>query len=119
MSFRARAVLNCTRIPRTETSIVHTVLCAGQRPPQLGRSSENSVLKGSVLLHFFTSELCSRSSSCGKRSMSLHGIQEIRNLLNVFANNVFVASNYSRCVVLQLYVSYNSQNVITCLEVVW
>jgi hypothetical protein len=37
--------------------------------------------------------------------MSLQGIQVIRNLLNVFANNVFVASNYSRCVVVKLYVS--------------
>jgi hypothetical protein len=46
------------------------------------------------------------------------GIQKIRNLLNVFANNVFVASNYSRYVVLKLYVSCNSQIVITCLEVV-
>jgi len=51
--------------------------------------------------------------------MSLHGIQEIRNLFYVFANNVFVASNYSRCVLLKLYVSCNSQIVITCLEVVW
>lgn len=51
--------------------------------------------------------------------MSLHGIQEIHNLLNVFANNVFVASKYSRCVVLKLYVSCNSQIVIVCLEVVW
>lgn len=50
--------------------------------------------------------------------MSFHGIQEIPNLLNVFANSVFVASNYSRCVVLKLYVSCNSQIVITCLEVV-
>jgi len=49
--------------------------------------------------------------------MSLHGIQEIRNLLNVFANNVSVAPNYSRCV--KLYVSCNFQIVITCLEVVW
>jgi len=51
--------------------------------------------------------------------MSLRGIQEIRNLLNVFANYVFVPSNYSCCVVLKLYVSCNSQIVITCLEVVW
>jgi len=50
---------------------------------------------------------------------SCRGIQEFRNLLNVFGNNVFVASNYSRYVVLKLYVSCNSQIVITCLEVVW
>jgi hypothetical protein len=118
MSFRARAFLNCTRIPRTEPSYI-VVLCAGQRPPQLGRSSENSFLKGSVLPHVFTSEFCRRSSSWGKRSMSLHRIQEIRNLVNVFTNNVFVAPNCSRCVVLKLYVSCNSQIVITCLEVVW
>jgi len=50
--------------------------------------------------------------------MSLRGIQEIRNLLNVFANNVFVATNYSRCVVLKLHAICNSQ-IITRLEAVW
>jgi len=97
MSFRARAVLNCTRIPRSEPSYIQSCVQVNVLHSWIG-VPKTQFLKVAFYCTFLQVFYC-RSWSWGKRSMSLHGIQEIRNLVNIFANNVFIASNYSRCVV--------------------